>query len=194
MSGGLVCRYTLDAAERVVAVDEAWVRFGRENGWEDPLAALGRSLWEFVAGLEVQQLMREVFARARERGALRGLCFRCDSPDRLRRFDMDLRTLEDGALEVASRLVEETPRPPIPLLVPGVAAEAAPPLAMCSWCKAVRGDRGWVPLEQAAQEPGLYDAHGRLPPLTHGICERCHAEVRATIGSPGREPRPRRPR
>lgn len=181
-------RYELDAADRIRAVDAAWIRFGRENGPGDldRDRVVGRSIFEFIAGGEVRHLYALLFRAARTRRAPICLPFRCDAPDRRRFMELRIEPAADDGLVLAGRLLGEEGREPIPLLLPD-APRSGELVAVCSWCKRVRTAPGvWEEVEDAVGTLGLFE-EATLPGLTHGICEPCDGALTRQLGLASRE-------
>ena len=80
--------YRIDARDAIVWVSDNWQMFavaneGAETTYADQV--LGRSLWEFITGMETRHLYQIVIQEARQRQKTVRLLFRCDAPDE-RRF------------------------------------------------------------------------------------------------------------
>lgn len=174
--------YTIDGADRIIAVNAAWARFAVANGGAAllPPAILGQSLWGFLSESTTRQLYQRLLERVRSTGAVVEFPLRCDSPT-ARRF-LRIR-LTPGAgrsvqFEVHTRRVEV--RPPVTLLEPDrpVTADL---VRMCAWCKRIdTGSSTWVEVEQAMQSLGLVD-RDPLPGITHGICGDCLSRIEAML-------------
>jgi len=166
--------YRLDATDRIVWVNDAWLAFAREND-AAALAAetvLYRPLWDFITNTEVQHLYGLIFDKVRSTGSVVTLPFRCDSPTRRRFMELVVGPEPQQTLNLASRLLWEEPREPVALL------EAARPhserfLTICSWCKRVLLAHGqWAEVEVAMRSLDTFQ-EPVLPRLTHGICPSC---------------------
>lgn len=169
--GALVSEFVLDAAGVIVEVDEAWCRFARANDAPELLEVVGKPLLDFLSGLSLRAVWRDVLARARREPGGIQVSYRCDSPRMQRRFVMGLVPEGDGSLRLTSRVAAVTPSDTGELLARRAARNDAL-LVVCSWCKAVRVGEDWLPVEQAATRLGLLEAP-RVPGISHGMCPDC---------------------
>lgn len=165
--------YAIDDQDRLIRVDEGFYRFAEENGWETVGDSLGRSLWDFVAGFDVQKLQRLLLKRVREGAGTVELPFRCDSPERRREMDIRIAADRSGrVVQFAATLRTARDRPePQPLLSASV-RRGGDFLPMCAWCDRflVRGE--WVEVEVAAHTLELF-RRTEMPPLDHSVCTAC---------------------
>jgi hypothetical protein len=181
-------RYEIDADGVIRDVNPAWDAFARANGAPELAGggAVGRNVWDFVAGDDVQRLYRLLFARIPGRGVTCALPFRCDGPEVRRFMRLKLSPRGPGGVICATRLLREERRPAVGVLAAD-APRSARLLAICSWCKRVRAESGcWLELEDALASLDL--ARSAPPSLGHTICTACDARVAA--GLPDLEERP----
>jgi hypothetical protein len=173
--------YRLDAQDRIVHVNRAWLSFAAENESDalTPEAVLDRPLWDFIADKETRQVYRMILTRVRSSGKEVYIPFRCDSPGIRRFMEMEIARLPEGAVEFRCRLIRAEKRLPIALLDPA-ADRSDELLQICGWCKRINLDGGWVEAEEAVKRLDLFGAE-RLPGLTHGICPDCHATAMREI-------------
>ncbi len=173
VSTGMEWWYELDADDRVVAVGGEWDRFALENGAPGASAAavVGRSLWDFVAGLETAHLLRRIIYSARISGRPMEAPFRCDGPRQERHMHFRAEAMDSGALRITTRLMRE-----VPLDAPAPGGASAPRgelLRMCSWCNRIHVDDGpWMEPADAAARLGLFTGSA-VPAITHGMCTGC---------------------
>lgn len=166
--------YCLDAADRIVAVNDAWLEFAREN---DALhltrvEVLKRSIWDFVSGLETQSIYQMIFSRVRTAQATVRIDFRCDAPALRRFMVMEVSPLAGNHVRLSCRVLRVESRPAIAWPAPGGGARHRM-VAVCSWCKRVELRPGkWVEVEEAASllETGTEEPD---PSITHGFCAEC---------------------
>lgn len=96
---------------------------------------------------------------------------------------MRVEPLDDGGLCFTAVLERAEPRPPVPVEWVMSRLEAPDPdqiVALCSWCKQVRGDDGrWREVEEAMAE-GLLD-RDHPPAISHAACPSCEAELLARL-------------
>ena len=82
-----ITTYRIDAHDVILDVDAEWLEFAELNDTPDLSRdrVVGRPLWDFIAGAEVEHLFRMIFERCRERSSGARVPFRCDfdagSPD-----------------------------------------------------------------------------------------------------------------
>ena len=106
--------YHLDASDRIVAVDSAWIAFAAANDAADlPQRVLGRPVWQFITSLTVRELYRALFRRVRETRAGVTVTFRCDSPVVRRFMSLTVECHDDSSEALACRasLLHEEPQP-----------------------------------------------------------------------------------
>lgn len=162
--------YSIDADDRVVDVSAAWDAFASSHGGGHLHSAdiVGQPLW--LLAPESAPFYEPLVARVRERGQSVAFPFRCDTPDRRRLLRMTIGPGDDGLVHFTTIVLEVQRRPAIRL---DTAANrpGGPILTMCSWCKRVGSDAGWVEIEDAVSQFAL--AGGAYPAVTHGICAEC---------------------
>jgi hypothetical protein len=165
--------YAVDDQDHLIKVDEGYYRFAEENGWDYAGSSLGRSLWDFVAGSEMQKVQRLLLRRIRDEVREVELPFRCDGPDVRREMQMRIVSHSSGrTVMFAARLNSEEPREePQPVLDPST-PRGNDLLTMCGWCDRFEVDGEWVEVEEAARRLDLF-RRPALPALDHGVCPAC---------------------
>jgi hypothetical protein len=166
--------YRLNARDEISSVNEEWQSFARTNDGGDLLAGpiLGRVLWDFIGDLGTVQVYRQIHRRVRADGVPVRLRIRCDAPARRRLLEIEISAASQSALVYRVRTLGEQSRDPVSLLEPQQARGEAF-VKVCSWCnKMAAPPRGWLEVEAAIAALSLF-ADGRVPQLTHGICEQC---------------------
>jgi hypothetical protein len=171
--------HRVDARGRICFVNTAWLDFAAENGW--PVTAadiLGRPLMAFIGDEQLRYLYGLLMTRLRGgRGPFR-FPFRCDAPDCRRFMRMDMRYDPlPREVEFQSQVVRIERRFAQPLLDPEHPVEQTE-LALCSCCKRVSTDHGWVELEDAVIQLRLLDCD-RIPRTRHSVCQTCSAQLAA---------------
>jgi hypothetical protein len=167
-------RYRVDTSDVIVWVDPLWLAFAKENGAIDLTeeAVVGRSLWDFVAGAETQQLFLGLHERIRSTGKTMVLPFRCDSPSLQRHMRLTITREEHGRLHYDSLLVRAVPQRPLGLLEKS-RPRSHETLMMCSCCKRALLERvGWLDLEDISVRLHLFEAE-EVPALRHTVCPTC---------------------
>jgi len=175
--------YRIDGTDRIVAVGESWLRFAAANGAPSLTreAVVGQSLWDFVAGRETREIWTALLGRVRAGRRIARLPFRCDGPAVRRFLTVEVSARDDGAVEIATRLLREEVRPPVQLLDPE-AERSSEILRLCSWCKRVETpEQGWLETEAAIE---VLDLFGRrqVPKVSHGMCLDCEGRTLEDLG------------
>ena len=176
--------YVIDARDRLVRVDEAWIRFAREN-WDPDFtdsSVIGRRLWDFIREETTRHIYQMIVARIRsgDKKEYR-IPFRCDSPDRKREMEMVITGGASGEIVFTSLLMNEQKRE---LTAPHETDSHGDGVSirMCSWCKKIYDDETdeWITLEEAVRRMRLFH-EGSLPSVTHGICDVCRSTLLKTL-------------
>jgi hypothetical protein len=163
----------IDDQDHLVRVDPGYYRFAEENGWGGAGESLGRSLWDFVAGDDLERLERMLVRRIRDETRSVELPFRCDGPEVRREMDLEIAANSSGRYVVFSaRMRSEVRREEAqPLLAPR-APRGDPTLTMCGWCDRFLAGGEWVEVEEVAIRLGLFRLD-ELPEIGHQICPDC---------------------
>jgi hypothetical protein len=175
------CSYEVDDELTIVAVDDQWSEFARENDGLDlvPPGPLGRPLLSYIFDLPTAYLYRRLFQRVRETGVPLVVPFRCDSP-KLRRFlELRLEPRAGSGFRLSTVLLRAEDRPPVPLLDRS-RHHSDEHLLMCGWCKRVALPVEWVEVEVAVAALRLFERE-LLPEVTHGVCPTCLEAVERTL-------------
>lgn len=173
----------LDADDRIVAVNDEWEAFARENRAPQLTrqAVLERPIWEFIAGGETQAIYELIIRRVRTGQATIWVPFRCDSPEQRRFMEMEVAPLPGGQVRLSSRILHLESRPAIgDWNAPRQAGQRI--VSVCSWCKRVElRPSVWVEVEHAM--PLLKPAPGEpAPGLSHGFCGPCATDWLRKLG------------
>jgi len=172
--------YSLDAEDRITGVGGAWSEFARSNGADELAggALLGHLLWDFIAGVEVREIYRSLFEKARSGGTPLRVPFRCDSPGELRELRLQITPLPKRALALVSTTLRIEDRAAAAQILREMAHSDSGegPLDMCSWCKGVHMEDQWWEIDEAVARFDLL-RDGPLPRISHGICPICLAAL-----------------
>lgn len=175
MAEPAVYRYAIDAEDRIRFVSPEWLQFALDN--EAPelneAAVLGRPLWDFVIGEDTRRLYALLFAELRARSGERSLPFNCDSPTRVRRMRLTLRSQPAGAIALEGLLLASETRAPEPLFQRD-APRAAGSIAICSVCRRLEAAGEWVEVAEAVGRLRLF-ARALPPRLAETLCPDCGA-------------------
>jgi hypothetical protein len=168
-----VLSYAIDEDDYLVKVDDGYYCFAEDNDWDGARSSLGRLLWDFVAGKELEKLQRMLVRRIRDEVRSVDLPFRCDGPEVRREMDIQIAARSSGRFVLfTARLRSEQQRPaPQPLLSVD-SPRGKEMLTMCGWCDRFLVDGRWVEVEEAAAQLGLFRL-AEMPTISHGICPDC---------------------
>ncbi len=173
--------YRVDANDKIVSVNDAFLAFGDENSLPDarPEAFIGKSIWDFITDHTTRHLYQVAFDQVRRLQKSIALPFRCDSPAQRRHMRIQISCMTQGALQATSWIVhiEDTTRKPLLETPPSHGDEL---LKMCSWCKRVLVKDQWLDLEDAVDILSLFSG-GKLPNISHCACQPCASEVKQIL-------------
>lgn len=177
LSDPRVFAYTLDAKNRIVAVNDAWCAFAQENEAAQltRAAILQRSVWDFIDGPETQSVYDAILQRAHTARVTMRFAFRCDSPEQRRFMEMEISPEPNRHIQIACRIRRIEWRPRISL--PATSAHPARRfVSVCSSCRKVELARDrWVEIEEAL--PLLHNEPDEpIPAISHGFCSPCAEE------------------
>ena len=173
--------YSVDANNIIQGVSDNFISFAHENMEIeiDNDIFVGRSIYKFMAGVEVKHLYELLIHHVRSTTKEVIVPFRCDSPSLRRYMELRITCLAADEVQFESTLVREESRDPVKLL-DYAETNSEELLRMCSWCKRVSIDEMWVELEVSIQKLGLFN-EAPFPLITHGICEQCLENVKAEM-------------
>ncbi|MAT68338.1 MAG: hypothetical protein CMJ58_02325 [Planctomycetaceae bacterium] len=178
-------RYRVDARDVIVSVDSWWLAFARENGAPELTAerVVGRSLWDYVEGGEVQRTYRALHDRIRATKTCAAASYRCDSPTLRRDMQLTITPSTDGCLQYESVIVRVTPAPYVGLF-DAVRPRSKSVLTVCSHCRrALLEPHGW--LDPDAVSDRLQRAsRWRWPQIRHVLCPNCSKSLGAVPAGP----------
>lgn len=175
--------YTIDSQDCFVEISDNWDGFALANEGEEFIREkiLRHSLWEFIANQETIQLYEALLKKVRNQKISVEFPFRCDAPECRRFMKMRIEPLPSSKVIFKSRIKREESRDPIILLAPGTDRNEQI-LQICGWCKNIKCDNHWLPLEEALIELELMEKR-TLPKLSHGICESCRQLIEEQLVS-----------
>ena len=174
--------YTIDALDRIVFGNAAWIEFIRPEGGKRPALQdyIGRSVWELRAGGEIRRLWEVLYERVRAVGAPVFVPMRADTPSERRLIDIELRPLADRSIQhICDRAWTEA-RPAVALLDPAWPRDDRT-LRSCAWCRRIQVRLAvWEEVEDA-QFTLAIEAAGTLPSLHPGVCVTCKQALLKTF-------------
>lgn len=178
---------TIDAQDRIVFANCAWVEFMREprtrTAASDELtiqSAIGRPIWDFVEGVQVRQLWQVVYERVRAVGAPVFVPMRCDMPSLRRLIDLELHPLGERSIRHISECVWSEARPAVALLDPAYPRNDRI-LLSCAWCSRIQVRMGaWEEIEDARLALRI-EATETLPALQQAVCTTCKQSLLKTF-------------
>jgi hypothetical protein len=174
--------WTIDDADKIVQVNEAWLAFARENTAPRLTAdlVLDQSIWRFIQGQETSYLYKEILGRVRAGISPVKFPFRCDSPDCRRFMEMELSLSPGATIQFSAHILLEERRDPVNLLE-ATRDRSGEFLKICSWCKRIDiPGRGWGEVEAAIDALDLFGHHS-LPRVTHTICDACYNIIKQEL-------------
>jgi hypothetical protein len=176
--------YRVDAHARITFVNDRWDGFARANGAPQLAdgAVIGRLMREFISDDETWQLYGLLMRHANRVSRPFTLRFRCDAPHAQRFMQMRIEALDDGQIEFESHALEVRPRRAIAVLTAAAPRDPSHLLHICSWCNRGEVDGRWMEIDEVVTTLGLFEGQP-LPRLTHGVCDDCHALVKAEFFS-----------
>lgn len=158
-----------------------------------PQDILGRSLFSFMLGPDIQDHYRKLHEAAWSGQRRIAITIRCDAPDMQRRIRLAMTPLMRSGDVVGvlyqCQILSERARPPIRFLSPQAAVEAliadkAPILNICSFCANVAMPEvmggAWLAAEEYYRQGGQSDVR-----LSHGICPSCAETASAYMRADG---------
>lgn len=173
--------YKVDNDFKIIYVNDAWDLFAKENNGDEIISdkVLGENLFDFIHSRDVKQMYFEIISYVRK-GKILKFPFRCDSPTQIRNLHMLVYLDNNGNVTFSSELqstkIRETPL----YVIYTSNVEEEYMLVMCSWCKRVRAENGWVEVEEVLNNEKIFLKH-QIPKITHSICEECYATIKAEI-------------
>jgi hypothetical protein len=174
--------HTLDASNRIVAMNSAWLELMRTLV-PFPLDAddvIGRPLWDFVFGTQVRQLWQVLFDRVRAIGAPAFVPMRADTPVLRRVLDVELHPMPERSIRQVFEIVWTETRPKVALLDP-LHPRTEAELYCCAWCNRVQVRLGtWEEIEDA-QLTLRIEAAPALPAIERSVCSPCKQSLLKTF-------------
>jgi hypothetical protein len=174
--------YTIDALDRVIFVNAAWIEFIRVEGGERLAVRdyIGRSVWELHAGGETRRLWEVLYDRVRAANAHAFVPMRADTPSQRRLIDIELRPLADRSIQHICDRVWTEARPAVALLDPAWPRDDRT-LRCCAWCRRIQVRVGvWEEIEDAHVTLAI-EAAETLPSLHAGVCVTCKQALLKTF-------------
>jgi hypothetical protein len=181
-----VVEYSIDADDFVIAVDEDWAAFARENDAPE-LADLtpDRTLWSYFDGDEVRELWRLLIEQVRATQVQAHVPLRCDAAHMRRWFEMTITPEPNNVVRFRSVLTFEEPRPAVAFLSEQAARDSGTPaVPLCSWCGEGYDGSRWRQIEGLVRELRLLE--DPMPSINYGICPTCRALMTAELLKPAR--------
>lgn len=179
---GSSCIYEIDAEDRIVFCNSAWDAFAVENGGEQLQfeRIKGRVLWDFVDGASTTDVFSRLISHVREGNSVK-FKFRCDSPSMFRLLEMKMALTAKKRVRFSTRIISVGDRDSISIQTEETTLPDEPPLLVCSWCGRLKIHRqSWQQIDIAVSKIGLFEKE-RMPPISHGICERCLKEINSLL-------------
>jgi hypothetical protein len=160
--------YDIDADDVITHTGGEWVEFALANDAPELAhGAVGRSMWDFIAGPVTRQIYRDLLMRVRS-GEEVAFTFRCDAPTVFRLMTMTIRALANGRVRFESTLQAWGER--------RLSATVTIPrfVRICDWCSRICVDSVWRQPEFAMSRLDMLQVDD-LSRITHGVCPTCAA-------------------
>lgn len=173
--------HTIDACNRIVAVNAAWLDFMKTlvSGNLTVDAVIGKSVWDFVRGVQVRQLWEILFERVRAVGAPVFVPMRADTATLRRVMDVELHPLPEGAIRQVFECVWTEGRASVALLDSAHPRNDAS-LLCCAWCNRIQVRMGaWEEIEDALMTLRI-EAAESLPEVRQAVCSGCKQSLLKT--------------
>ncbi|MCX8065919.1 MAG: hypothetical protein N3G21_12235, partial [Candidatus Hydrogenedentes bacterium] len=140
---------------------------------------IGKNLFNFIYSKDVKQIYREIIACVKNGKTIK-FPFRCDSPTHVRNFFMTINLDEEKKVTFTSEFLSENLRetPLKAIYSTNISEEYM--LVMCSWCKKVKTQAGWLELEEVLNKEKIFIKR-EIPQISHGICEECYSVIKSEI-------------
>jgi len=168
--------YTLDQDDKIISLSGNWEAFAQANQAGDELKIqkiLGRSIWEFIQGIETNHLYNIIFQRIREGKPTTPFPFRCDSPALRRYLTLVIELLPQGHLKIESRTISVTPREAV-ILLDKASLRSESLVTLCSMCKKMKiSENDWAEIEDGIRKLELFGTQ-ECPQISHGLCKSCY--------------------
>jgi len=169
-----------DQSDRIVCLPDSWDDFVETTGLTglERDVILGRPLSWFIEDETARSAFRALFQNTRREKRPARITTRCDArrgPARAMQLDFVAHAAD--AISATWRFVDGSTAEMIPIVRPRFSSPDEL-IRACGWCWRVHLGTAWHRLDQAAPALGLLDRRS-LPAVTHGICPRCAAALRA---------------
>lgn len=174
--------HIIDACNRIVSVNRAWLEFMRSMLATEfsADAVIGRPLWDYVRGKSVRQLWEVLFERVRAVGAPVFVPMRADTAGLRRVLDIELHPMPERSIRQVFECVWTEARPAMALL-DSAYPRSDDALLRCAWCNRIQVRLGtWEEIEDA-QLTLRIEAVETLPALDHGVCGGCKQSLLKTF-------------
>lgn len=173
--------YAIDANDRIIEVDNAWVEFAEQNEAGErlrPDSVIGTLLWDHVRQPALQDLYKRLVSAVRSKQTKAEFRFRCDSPNFRRFMRMTIQPGGDGSVVFVSRTerVERVERRREDLRT--VAAfSGQTSIVQCSVCNRYRSGVSWHEAEEFVHSAQPMDSERPMTQIW-SVCEECIATLR----------------
>jgi len=172
--------YTIDSRDRLVAANRAFIDTLPRKVVQDETELIGRSIWDFIAGVIPQQIWRVLYGRARSFGAPMFVPLRSDDANHRRVIDVELHPAGDRSVRHVRECVSVERRIAVALLDPNYPRDERE-LKQCAFCARIEVKFGtWQEVEHAYVSLHLNVAL-TLPRLREAACESCKQSLLKTF-------------
>ena len=168
--------YRVDAADRIVAVNDEWRDFATANDGNGLVDPLGESLWQHIGDQGSRDLYTLLLTSVRVSGRTASYPYRCDSPTLRRLMEMSVSPGDDGDLVFSSRIVSTEPLPHAVLFGQSLPYSIGR-VDVCGNCRKVRDRDGWTDIIDLLGK-GRITARRNSFTVMYRICPECRTAIR----------------
>ena len=170
--------YCIDQNDHLVEINDHWDVFANENNCHSlgKNSVYGLPIWNFITGDETRHIHRVLLKRAKSKGAIKDLPFRCDSPEYRRFMELSITPKDNGFIEYRCKLIKTEVRD-TPSIFVNENNSKTTFLKMCSWCNKFEVAKdNWVEIEEAVNCLELLSGE-ELPGISHAMCDACMSNL-----------------
>ncbi len=175
--------YTVDQNNILTGVGGYWDDFANDNNGNSLTddSVVGTPLIGYIVGDETRSFVTLLLARARARGSLHYLLYRCDAPDEIRLMSMTLIASEGDMVLIAHRVIERTPAAGCLRFHAQAAFRGIGQIERCSLCNSIRCKGRWQEAHEAAEKGFVSLVHSNA--VYYSVCDVCRIGALGLLAS-----------
>lgn len=161
--------YTLDAENRIIAIQGAWDEFAIDNNGDEITAnnVIGKSLLRYVTGKVTRNALLNLLAKVRCHHVTAVMDYRCDSPSSKRWMRMTLTSEPKGHIRVTCQLIRQQAYTQV-VQITCASERNKYTVVRCSLCNRINQQDGWYEVEDLANKHQCF--HWLV---IYGLCPNC---------------------